>query len=264
MAGFNLVDDIVYNRKISSSGEDVVAINADFKNVKVSDFTITSIDATGCCFNHCDLNGVYTAKGIIRGCFFADVYFNDIILEHILFEGCKFERCSFGNMRFGRNEFANCRFSHCNLPTNNFSFFYTMLKRGAGNVFSQCTGYPSPSEFLAQNFERNEANTGYIVYKTFGHLYASPKEWMITPGSIITENCDLNRLEACSYGINVATLEWIRSNVDAAHGGIHRDSESPFSIWRCEILDEWLADVCVPIGSDGKIRCGKLRLIETI
>lgn len=263
MTGLRLIDEIVYNKKISScapSGEDIVAINTNFKNVKVSDFTITSIDATGCCFNNCDLDGVYTAKGTIRRCFFTDVYFNHMILEHILFEGCKFERCSFSDMRFGANNFVNCRFSHCNLPTDNFSFFYTMLKKGAGNVFSQCTGYPSPSEFLAQNFERNEADTGYIVYKTFGHVYSPPEEWEIAPGSIITENCDLNRMETCSYGINVATLEWIGNNV--AIKAIREHVTLP--VWRCEILDEWLADVCVPVASDGKIRCGKLRLINII
>ena len=94
MNGFKLIDEIVYNKKISScapSGEDIVAIITNFKNVKVSDFTITSIDATGCCFNHCNFDGVYITKGIMRNCSFTGVHFNHMILEHACFKRCQFE-----------------------------------------------------------------------------------------------------------------------------------------------------------------------------
>lgn len=278
MTGFNLADEIIKDAEILSSKDfsqaDVVAVNTNFKNVKISDFTITSIHMNVSHFRNCSLHNVYVSGGkgggVVRGCTFSDVHFSRVSFADILFEKCRFEGCSFRDIRFGliSNRFINCGFSHCDLPKDNSSFFYMTLKERShideSNTFSQCTGWASPSEFLARNFERNEANTGYIVYKTFGHLYTPPKEWAITPGSIITENCDLNRMVTCSYGINVATLEWMRNNIDAAHQGIHRDPNSPNNIWRCEILDEWLADVCVPIGSDGKIRCGKLKLIEVI
>ena len=278
MTGYNLVDEIIHDTEISSSKvfnqADVVAVNTIFKNVKVSDFTVTSIAMNASHFNNCNLHNVYISGredgGTVRGCTFQDVCFNLVSFANILFEGCMFERCSFRDIRFGLrgNHFFNCRFLHCDLPKDNPSFFYAMLTAKShinnSNIFSQCTGFASPSEFLARNFERNGANTGYIVFKTFGHLYIPPEEWAITPGSIITENCDLNRMSTCSYGINVATLEWIRNNIDSTYLGVDRDSKSYSPIWRCEILDEWLADVCVPIGSDGKIRCGKLRLIETI
>lgn len=278
MKAVRLIDEFVRDKKITScasSGEDIVASNANFKNVKVSYFMITSIHMDASHFNNCDLHEVYVSGGkgrnTVRECLFSDVHFDCMTFENILFERCIFERCSFSNICFGLhdNKFVGCQFSRCDLPKENPGFFYLTLANKSrpfddSNIFSQCTGWASPSEFLARNFERNETNTGYIVYKTFGCLYTSPKEWMIIPGSIITENCDMNRMNTCSYGINVATLEWIRNNVDSAYTGIHRNSKSSFSIWRCEILDEWLADVCVPIGSDGKIRCGKLRLLETI
>lgn len=271
--GLRLIDEIVHDKEITSCahfGDNVAAVHTKFIKVTVSNFMITSIDADHCCFNRCDLNGVQINNGSIRRCAFSNVHFNCVTFADILFEECVFERCSFRDIRFGLrgNWFAKCQFSYCDLPKDDSAFFYlTLADRrciGGANIFSQCTGWASPSEFLARNFERNENNTGYIVYKTFGHLYSPPKEWVITPGSIITENCDLNRMETCSYGINVATLEWIRNNIDGAYGRIPLECKSTCSIWRCEILDEWLADVCVPIGSDGKIRCGKLRLIETI
>lgn len=111
---------------------------------------------------------------------------------------------------------------------------------------------------MNEYFERNESDTGYIVYKTFGSMYPPCKEWDIAPGSILYENCNMNRLNPCSYGINVAPIEWVKK-----HAFLDADGKVA-DIWRCEILDKWLADVCVPYDTGGKIRCNKLRLIEIV
>lgn len=258
MKEFRLFDETVCNKEILSTTwanpKRITAANSVFKNVKVKEVRIESIIADKCRFDNCDLNNVHIARGAMQKCLFSGICFYSVNLTNVNFKECTFERCSLRDAHYACNLFEGCTFLECDLPKSDRSFFSSTLLTGT-NAFSQSAGWPSPSEFLAQNFERNEANTGYIVYKTFFLVYPPPKKWEIIPGSIITENCDLERWNRCSYGINVATLKWLRDN------GV---SLSASCIWRCEILDEWLADVCVPIDSDGKIRCGKLRLIETI
>lgn len=114
---------------------------------------------------------------------------------------------------------------------------------------SGAKGVLSPSNFIKDNFERTKS--GYIAYKTFGGRYEPPVEWKIEAGSIIRENVNFNRTEDCGCGINVATLDWVRNH----YGG---------EIWKVLIRWEWLAGVCVPYSSDGKIRCEQVELVKTV
>lgn len=94
---------------------------------------------------------------------------------------------------------------------------------------------------------------GYVVYKIFGKWCEPPKYWKIREGSIIEERVDMNRDNDCSYGINVATLKWLNECLPYEHG-----------VWICLIKFEDLDKVCVPRYTDGKIRCGRLKLLKKI
>ena len=74
------------------------------------------------------------------------------------------------------------------------------------------------------------------------------------PKSVINETVNFNRTSLCSSGINVATLDWIRKNTNT-------DVEN---IWKVLIRWEWLAGVCVPYNTDGKIRCEKVELLSIV
>ncbi len=119
---------------------------------------------------------------------------------------------------------------------------------------SQSKGLLDPIEYLLQNFERDPENRGLIAYKAFGAYNASPAAWKIEPGSILTEVVLFDRTVECACGINVATLKWIKND--------ERASNRP--IWRVLIRWEWLAGVCVPYHTDGKVRCSKVELLETL
>ena len=82
-------------------------------------------------------------------------------------------------------------------------------------------------------------------------MYAPPKSWVLKPGSVINENVNFNRCNDCGCGINVAPLEWVKS-------------EYKGSIWKVLIRWEWLAGVCVPYDTDGKIRCERVELLEIV
>ena len=115
---------------------------------------------------------------------------------------------------------------------------------------SGAEGLLSTVNFLEAHFERTEA--GYIAYKTFGSTYVPPDSWKIEAGSAISENVNFDRCNDCGCGINVAPLEWVKGNYP--HD----------TIWKVLIRWEWLCGVCVPYHSDGKIRCERVELLETV
>jgi len=112
------------------------------------------------------------------------------------------------------------------------------------------TGLLNPSDFFAENFETS--NIGYIVYKVFGGEYDPPEQWDIRPDAIIEEEVNYDRCTACACGINVATLDWVKSHYPKKQ------------IWKCLIEWPWLAGVCVPYNTAGNIRASKVRLLETV
>ena len=118
-----------------------------------------------------------------------------------------------------------------------------------GADLSGANGLLSAVDFMKANFERTE--NGYIAYKTFGAQYTPPEKWEIKPGSIIEENVNFDRCNDCGCGINVAPIQWVKDNYK-------RD------VWKVLIRWEWLAGVCVPYNTDGKIRCERVELIEIV
>ena len=109
-------------------------------------------------------------------------------------------------------------------------------------------GLLNPIDFLEKNFKKNQK--GYIVYKTFGEFQSKiPENWKIEESSIIKEIVNFDRCVTCACGVNVATLEWVKK-------------ECKNEIWKCLIEFKWLAGVCVPYNTDGKIRASKVRILK--
>ena len=121
--------------------------------------------------------------------------------------------------------------------------------RGAN--LSGCTGLINPIDFIRKNFEHTDE--GIIAYKTFDSNYLHPGRWDISENSVITETVNFDRCTECGCGINVAPLEWVRN-----HNGKFRN------IWKCLIEWEWMAGICVPYNTDGKIRCSMVRLLGVV
>ena len=119
----------------------------------------------------------------------------------------------------------------------------------SGANLSYANGLLSAIEYLESHFEKTAE--GYIAYKTFGGSYNPPEKWVIQTGSIITENVNFNRSNGCGCGINVAPLSWVKKNYRG-------------EIWKVLIKFEWLAGVCVPYQTNGKIRCEKVQLLEVV
>lgn len=116
---------------------------------------------------------------------------------------------------------------------------------------SGAQGILSAVNYIDENFERVEA--GYVAYKTFNcGVYSAPETWKIEPGAVLSENVNANRTDTCGCGINVAPLEWVKREYPNR------------PIWKVLIRWEWLAGVCVPYNTDGKIRCERVELLEVV
>ena len=119
----------------------------------------------------------------------------------------------------------------------------------SGVDLSGAKGILSSIDFMEINFEKTK--DGYIAYKTFGSERKPPEKWDIISGSVISENVNFNRCDTCGCGINVAPLEFVKSNYKG-------------EIWKVLIRWEWLCGVCVPYNTDGKIRCERVELLEVV
>lgn len=120
----------------------------------------------------------------------------------------------------------------------------------SGANLSGAKGLLSAISYIDAHFERVKA--GYIAYKTFDCTYNAPAAWKIEAGAVLSENVNFNRTDLCGCGINVAPLEWVKREYP----------NKP--IWKMLVRWEWLAGVCVPYNTDGKIRCERVELLEVV
>ena len=119
-----------------------------------------------------------------------------------------------------------------------------------GANLSGCNGLIDPSEWIKEYGERCE--DGYVFYKTFGNEYPSPDNWKIEPGEYITEVVNPDRTCECACGVNVGTLNWITKNYPNAE------------VYKV-LIECWdLPSVVVPYNTDGKIRCGRVKILEKV
>lgn len=219
----------------------------------INRFRLNRSNIMNCTFKSCNIYAAHISQCTFENVAFIKTRFNHVVFNHCIFKNCMFDSCNW--TKGEPSIMTDCHFDNCRFINAHRDLLATRFI-GDHCAFSQCNGIFNPSDYLNKYFERNESDTGYIVYKTFGSMYQPCKEWDISPGTILYENCNMDRRADCSYGINVAPIEWVKRSALINLEGEVKD------IWRCEILDKWLADVCVPYNTDGKIRCSKLRLIE--
>lgn len=171
-----------------------------------------------------------------------DTYVKKIRLCYQDLSNLNFDGKDLRSFSFVGSNLTNTNFTDCNLKGCLFE----------KAIMTNAKGLPTQEEVLDKMFEKIEE--GYIVYKTFGAYFDVPSYWKIKKGSIIEETVDKDRRNSCSWGINVATRDWIENN-EACYDR---------SIWKCLLSFDDLDKVCVPYGTNGKIRCSRLKLLSKI
>ena len=162
-----------------------------------------------------------------------------------------------------------CNLSNCNLQytklegadlTNAILKYANLEYVDLENV----KGLITTEEYMNKNFEFDEEQDGYIVYKTFGSIHKPPKKWIIKENSIIEENCNIDRTVDCSYGINCANLDWVKDYNICKDIKFLSVQKYNLPIWKLLIKKEWLNDVVIPYATDGKFRCKKALLLNIV
>ena len=117
---------------------------------------------------------------------------------------------------------------------------------------SEAKGLPNMKEWFNKSFKKTAK--GYIVYKAIGNTSYSPNpKWKIKKGEYLEENVNLNPTFDCGCGVNFGTLAFVKSNYSRAK-----------EVWECLLEFEDMVNLCVPYYTDGKARCGRLKLVKKI
>ena len=223
--------------KATLYGADLRRINlyrADLSGVDLRRATMYGADLRRADLSGANLSGVDSRKAIMYG---ADLRRADL-------SGANLCRANL----YGA-DLSDANLSGADLTDADLSDANLYMSNLSGANLSGANGLLSAVNFMEANFECTE--NGYIAYKTFGGQYTPPEKWKIKPGSIIEENVNFDRCNDCGCGVNVAPIKWIKDHYIG-------------DIWKVLIRWEWLAGVCVPYNSKGKIRCERVELIEIV
>ena len=159
----------------------------------------------------------------------------------------RYANLSNADLRYADLRYANLS----NADLSNADLRYANLSNAdlSNADLSNVDGLLDAIDYLSEHFEKTDE--GFIAYKTFGGQYEPPKKWKIEPGSEIRESVNFDRCCDCGCGINVAPIAWVKNHYSG-------------DIWKVLIRYEWLAGVCVPYHTDGKIRCERVQLLEIV
>lgn len=183
---------------------------------------------------------------------FADVRYASLIGAKLNGANLNGTHLKFANMKDTRLVDADLRaadLSDADLSGANLKNTKLDYIKMCGTNFSGVKGILSPIDYLKKNFKKTKA--GYIAYMTFDDKNNFPKEWILEPNRVITENVNYDHADDKGCGVNVAPLKYIKENC-------HND------IWKVLIKWEWLVGVCIPYNTDGVIRCERVQLLEIL
>jgi uncharacterized protein YjbI with pentapeptide repeats len=123
----------------------------------------------------------------------------------------------------------------------------------SGSNLSGANGLLNPSKWMRDNLKKSQ--DGYITHKRIGKnktQYNKPSHWDIRPGAYLEEVVNPDPTNDCGCGVNCGTKEWCDHAYKKA------------DLWECLIECEDLPSVVVPYNTDGKFRCGRVKLIKII
>ena len=202
---------------------------ADLSEANLRSANLSSANLRGANLRGADLSG-------------ADLSGADLSEADLRWANLRSANLSGANLHSANLRYANLRGANLSGAYLNGAYLSSAELSGAKNLLSAVN-------YIDAHYERTA--DGYIAYKTFGGQHAPPDSWEIKTGAVITEIVNFDRCTECGSGINVAPLEWVRGHYKG-------------DIWKVLIRWEWLAGVCVPYMTDGKIRCEKVELLEIV
>jgi hypothetical protein len=213
---------------------------ADLSGANLSGADLSGADLSGADLSGADLSGADLSGADLSGANLREANLSLADLSEANLSGANLSGADLGGADLSGAGLGGADLSEANLSGANLS----------GANLSGAKGLRLARAFMAQF--TTDAD-GVIVFKAFGGTdYTPPESWKIEPGAVLEEVVNPLPTINCGCGVNFGTEEWVRKAYPNS------------TIWRCRI--EWLdlADVVVPYNTDGKARCGRLRLIEAV
>ena len=184
----------------------------------------------------------------------ANLSFVNLSSANLSFVNLSFVNLSSADLRSANLRSANLRsadLSSANLRSANLSYAdLSSANLSCADLSSAKNLINKYKEFI-KSFKFNKK--GLIVYKGIGKTqYPLNKSWEIKEGAYLQENVNFNKTDNCGCGVNFGTIDFIKSKYPNS------------VIWECLIEFEDMCEIVVPYNTDGKARCGRLKLVKII
>jgi len=228
----------------SNNGNRANLRSADLRSANLSSADLRYADLSSADLRSADLRYANLSSADLRS---ADLRYADLSSANLRSANLSYADLSSANLRSANLRYANLSsadLSSADLRSANLS---------SADLSSADLDYcfkrkiTSNQHLMNMMFKRNK--NGWIVYKSFNENYNSPKKWNVKKGKLIKNRIDVNRYIACSYGINVSTLNWCKRN---CNNQLYK------------LLVPFTAEVCVPIQTDGKVRVSEAVVLNKI
>lgn len=230
---------------------------ANFSGTNLIGAQLQGADMTGATFYKTKLRGAALSRSLLVGCSLCRFDLTNVDLS-----GCNLNEVDFSGATLKGADLHGCSLCGTNLTRailDGANFYGADLSNAILSEasllgacldmvnLSEVQGLVKASEYLAEHFEHTE--DGYVVYKALSQKPHPLENWK--RGAIMEKVCDPNRANSSGCGIDVATLGWVRSFEVG-------------TIYKLLIRWAWLPDVIVPFNTIGKIRCGKVEILEAV
>ena len=199
---------------------------------------------------YADLSGANLSGADLSDADLSKVNLSNANLSGADLSNADLSKVNLSNANLSGADLSNANLSKVNLSNANLSGADLSNADLIGANLSNAENLLNAINFMETHFEKTDE--GYIVYKTFNDSYVQNPNWEIKENSIIEEVVNHIRTQSCGCGINVAPLAWVKRNYPNKQ------------IYKLLIKFEWLTEVCVPYNSNGKIRCGRAKIIEKV
>ena len=253
MKPFNRLEALAALAKDKSALLDYDLSSADLSGSDLSGSDLSGSDLSGSNLSGSDLSGSNLRSANLSGSNLSGSNLSGSNLSGSNLSGSDLSGSNLRSANLSGSDLRSANLSGSNLRSANLSGSDLSGSNLRSANLSGSNGIMSAIAFMDAHFERTK--DGFIAYKTFGSSYHPNDDWKIEPDSVLSEVVNPDRACSCGCGINVAPLSWVKDN--ATNGG-------RLSIWKVLIRWEWLMGVVVPFGSDGKVRCEKVELIEVV
>jgi hypothetical protein len=220
--------------------ENLYICNADLSYAAIILENIKGVE-----FSNCKINTTYfESNDIVRNVTFKECDLNNSKFYRLKLSNVEFLKCNMNETDLSRCEFKNVKFHDCNLTKAAFS--YVKMSKVLRNKLEQQNHlsilHNQPGKLYAYKVVQENLVTTYYGFK-----------YQIGKSYDFTSEAELDSGILCGGGLNVATLNWCVG-----------EARNMYNARIIKIEFEAKDIACIPIGSDGKFRLYRGKVVGEV